>query len=169
MRDRLVAWLSSLPPQESLPQLRKLAAKPELGEIRDYLLHSVGERITADPGCAPWSPEAVVQWTQRFVREPSDSYELFHAVADVLEDIKDHAERGDHSNKELLNPKTAAILEKFVQIELVREMNQRAAGRFTAVPEEEVSTGNFPDIRAHNPRILGAITVEVKVGERGSY
>jgi hypothetical protein len=102
MRDRLVAWLSSLPPQESLPQLRKLAAKPELGEIRDYLLHSVGERITADPGCAPWSPEAVVQWTQRFVREPSDSYELFHAVADVLEDIKDHAERGDHSNKELL-------------------------------------------------------------------
>jgi hypothetical protein len=169
MRDRLLSWLSTLPPDESLPHLRKLAALPGLEEIRDYLQVQVEERISADSSCAPWTPEDVVVWASRHVRQPRNCSELFTAVSDVLLDIKADFEDGDHSNKQLFSPKDEPILERLVQRELVKEMKRRAVDRFVTVAEEEIGDENFPDIRAHKSGIDGAITVEVKVAERWSY
>jgi hypothetical protein len=62
VRDRLIAWLSDLPPEQSLHLLQGLAEDPCLAEIRDYLLYRVKERFSAGKSCEPWSPEHVVRW-----------------------------------------------------------------------------------------------------------
>jgi hypothetical protein len=168
MRDRLLSWLSNMPPHESLPHLRKLATLPELAELREYLLVQIDERTTADSSCAPWLPKDVVDWSSLYTRQPQNSFELFKAVWDVLLDIKAEFEDGDHSNKQLFNP-NEPILEKFVQRELVKEINHKAANRFVAVAEEEIGEDNYPDVRVRKPGSPGAITVEVKVAERWTY
>ena len=169
VRDRLVSWLSELPPDQSIRHLRSLADDPRLFELRDYLLYRVKERFTAGKSCEPWPPEEVARWGRTFTHLPGNPSELFAAVWWALQDIKVQLEDGDHSNKALFCPKDGPIKEKPVQIELIRELSGLSRGRYVAVAEEEIAESNYPDIRVHNPAIAGGITIEVKIAERWSY
>jgi hypothetical protein len=169
MRDRLVASLASLPPAESVRRLGALADRRELAEVRDYLLHKAYEQVTNHPDCLPWSPEQVMSWSETFVREPRNSAQLYQATCDVLDDIRIALENGDHSLKDLFDPADKSIEEKPVQVMLARELNREARGRLVAVLEEEIAKDNYPDIRVHNPKVDGAIAIEIKIAERWSY
>jgi hypothetical protein len=169
IRDRLLAWLAELPPEESLHHLQALADDPRLVELRDYLLYRVKERFAAGKSCEPWTAEEIVHWSRRFAHTPCNPSELFDTVWWTLVDIKNQLEGGDHSNKGLFNPTEHPIPEKPVQIELIRELKRNAHSRYVAVAEEEISGSNYPDIRIHNSEVEGAIAIEVKIAERWSY
>jgi hypothetical protein len=169
MRDRLVASLASLPPAESVERLGALANQREFAELRDYLVHKAYEQAANHPDCLPWSPEQVMSWSETFVREPKKSAQLYQATYDALDDIRIAQERGNHSLKDLFDPSDEPIEEKPVQVMLARELNAEARGRFIAVLEEELAQENYPDIRVHNPKVNGAIALEVKIAERWSY
>lgn len=119
-------------------------------------------KATLDADFAPWNPGQVKEFNDARVATPTNHRELWYFGVERLEALKHDLEHGDES--------IASILQGTDQETEFRKfiggwLRDRAGGRYSIPPEEELADAKRPDLRFRGAGFDAPVPVELKVAD----
>lgn len=168
-RRRLLDRFIQLHPEETKKIVDALSSHPKLVKLKDQFSHrrESTNQVLADQEI--WDPKDIPKFMKEHEIDPKSTYDLFLMILKRLVNVKDEIERSEHGinlnslRQDLIAGDDETELRKF----LTNKLNDRANGKYIAVPEEELDPNVFPDIRI-NHGIVNPISIEIKWAQRWS-
>lgn len=157
IRKRLTASLG----ENAIETLREFATHQDFEPHWKYLLKEADRLAVEFADIAPWSESAVHDYELSKSRPIENLRDLYEVTQSCLLTIRDQVQSADDSEKALLRGST---VEADHQRFLLRELNNLSKQRFSAVRENEVVEGKFPDICTLHPS-GNRVPIEVKVAD----
>lgn len=119
-------------------------------------------KATLDADFEPWTPGQVKEFNDARIATPANHRELWYFGVERLEDLKHNLENGDES--------IASILQGTDQETEFRKfiggwLRDRAGGRYSIPPEEELADAKRPDLRFRGAQFDAPVPVELKVAD----
>jgi hypothetical protein len=161
-RSRLLEILGASKEPEADAALRTLIDAPDLGESRDWILHLLDERKYLLVDDAPWHPEDVRVFANKYRSEPRSDYQMFRLIVRLLEDIKSQVECSESAANRLWI-RGGDQEEKFRGV-LLEKLSERSLDWFKVVQEKEVDQRQRPDLCVERPG-LNSLPIEVKLAD----
>lgn len=164
-QEILLNLLIQIPGKESFSALMAIAkAHPEEGH-RPWILLRTKAKAEQDGDMVPWMPQQVREFHEKLDRTPGNHKELAELAVLRLLDLKDDLEHGDQSIASiLLNVTQETDIRTFIG----RELREKAFGRYSIPPEEELADAKRPDLRFHGVGFDGPVPIELKLADNWS-
>lgn len=161
-RNALFTFIRATPGKEAYLALLKMEQAHPAVKSRPWMGFLAKTKATLDADLAPWKPGQVKEFNEARVATPANHRELWYFAVERLEDLKHALENGDES--------VAAILQETDQETDFRKfiggwLRDRAGGRYSIPPEEELADAERPDLRFHGANFDGPVPVELKVAD----
>lgn len=115
----------------------------------------------------PMTPKEAQEWSQTHAMVIRRSGDLHRVVLDRLDDIREHIERGELSDRAIYHGRD----ESDFQIHIARELDRwKNVHGYVISREEEVDRKKMPDIRvAHSACNGHPVSIEIKIYENWSF
>jgi hypothetical protein len=127
------------------------------GELGEWFAHRARLRAEADSEPDRWVEGDVATFTDRFLRVPRTSVELFEVTLGRLRDVRRYLEGGDFSVKDVYLDQHECDLQRL----LAHDLELRAHGCYSVHREGEVIDQKLTDIRLRTGSDA-VVTLEVK-------
>jgi hypothetical protein len=160
--DRLLHLLKEIPGKESFLALNNIASLHPDETFRPWILLQAKTRAEQDGDIEPWLPEQVKDFHERMERTPSNHRELSELAILRLLDLKDDLENGDSSIASILQTVEETEMRKYIG----HVLREKAIGRYSIPPEEELADAKRPDLRFHGVGFDAPVPVELKLADK---
>lgn len=164
-RNALVDLLVQIPGKESFLALMEIAKMSPEEVSRPWIWQLAKLRAEQDGDIEPWSLPQVREFHDRLERTPSNHQELAELAILRCLDLKDDLEHGDSSIASILRTVTQ---ETDMRKYMGRELREKAFGRYSIPPEEELADAKKPDLRLHGVGFDGPVPIELKLADNWS-
>lgn len=169
-RGAVLSMLVDLPGEGTYRALHEMSGKPEFTESRERFLVLAQRRATEDANLPAWSPAQAVAFAKAHEKLPATLADLDQVVCDRLWDIEDDMIAGRFTDKLLLRQDgVKRAVERPVQLEIAKQLDQRSKGIYSVEREPEQSDYNEPDISIQRSGIPQPVPVEIKVADSWTY
>lgn len=166
LRDGIVNRLVETHGREAYEVMLRLSQRADLPRhVRDWLRYGGDEAAKRDADPAAWSPEDVAQFAACYERRPASADDLFQLALYRLEVIREQAEEGDFSARDLFKDDDH---ESKLQKWLAGKLDDLRRDLYQVARETEVYDDKKPDIRLFAAGIDG-VTIEAKWAHKWSY
>lgn len=161
-RNALLTFIRETPGKVACLALLEMERAHPAVRSRPWMGFHAKTKATLDADFAPWNPEQVKEFNDARVATPANHRELWYFGVERLEDLKHNLENGDES--------IAAILQETDQETDFRKfiggwLRDRAGGRYSIPPEEELADAKRPDLRFRGANFDGPVPIELKVAD----
>lgn len=162
-RNALFTFIRETPGKEAYLALVEMERAHPAVKSRPWMGFHAKAKATLDADFAPWKPDQVKEFNDARVATPANHRELWYFGVERLEDLKHDLENGDES--------IASILQETVQETEFRKLiggwlRDRAGGRYSIPPEEELADAKRPDLRFRGAHFDAPVPVELKVADK---
>jgi hypothetical protein len=161
-RNALFTFIRETPGKESYLALMEMERAHPAVKSRPWMGFHAKTKATLDADFAPWNPGQVKEFNDARVATPTNHRELWYFGVERLEALKHDLEHGDES--------IASILQETDQETEYRKfiggwLRDRAGGRYSIPPEEELADAKRPDLRFRGACFDAPVPVELKVAD----
>lgn len=161
-RNALFTFIRETPGKEAYLALIKMEQAHPAIKSRPWMGFHAKTKATLDADFLPWRPGQVNEFNEARIATPANHRELWYFAVERLESLKHDLENGDES--------IAAILQETDQETDFRKfiggwLRDRAGGRYSIPPEEELADAKRPDLRFRGANFDGPVPVELKVAD----
>jgi hypothetical protein len=161
-RNALFTFIRETPGKEAYLALMEMERAHPAVKSRPWMGFHAKTTATLDADLAPWSPGQVKEFNDARVFTPTNHRELWYFGVERLEALKHDLEHGDES--------IASILQVTDQETEFRKfiggwLRDRAGGRYSIPPEEELADAKRPDLRFRGAGFDAPVPVELKVAD----
>ncbi len=161
-RKALFTFIRETPGKEAYLALMEMERAHPAAKSRPWMGLHAKTKATLDADFAPWSPGQVKEFDDALVATPTNHRELWYFGVERLEALKHDLEHGDES--------IASILQETDQETEFRKfiggwLRDRAGGRYSIPPEEELADAKRPDLRFRGAGFDAPVPVELKVAD----
>lgn len=161
-RNALFTFIRETPGKPAYLALIEMARAHPALKSRPWMDYHAKTKATLDADAAPWNPGQVKEFNDARVATPANHRELWYFGVERLVDLKHNLENGDESIASILqgNDKETDF-RKFIGLSL----RDKAGGRYSIPPEEELADAKRPDLRFHGAGFDAPVPVELKVAD----
>lgn len=161
-RNALFSFIREAPGKEAYLALMEMERAHPAVKSRPWMGFHAKTKATLDADFAPWTPGQVKEFNDARVATPTNHRELWYFGVERLEALKHDLEHGDES--------IASILQGTDQETEFRKfiggwLRDRAGGRYSIPPEEELADAKRPDLRFRGAGFDAPVPVELKVAD----
>lgn len=161
-RNALFNLIRETPGKEAYLALMEMERGHPAMKSRPWMGLLAKTKATLDADFTPWNPGQVKEFNDALVATPSNHRELWYFGVERLEALKHDIEHGDES--------IASILQGTDQETDFRKfiggwLRERAGGRYSIPPEEELADAKRPDLRFRGAGFDAPVPVELKVAD----
>lgn len=161
-RNALFAFIRETPGKEAYLALMEMERAHPAVRSRAWMGFHAKAKATLDADLAAWLPGQVKEFNETRVATPTNHRELWYLGVERLEELKHDLEHGDES--------IASILQATDQETEFRKfiggwLRDRAGGRYSVSPEEELADAKRPDLRFRGAGFDAPVPVELKVAD----
>lgn len=161
-RNALFTFIRETPGKEAYLALIEMERAHPAVKSRPWMGLHAKTKATLDADFAPWNPGQVKEFNDARVATPTNHRELWYFGVERLEALKQDLEHGDES--------IASILQGTDQETEFRKfiggwLRDRAGGRYSIPPEEELADAKRPDLRFRGAGFDAPVPVELKVAD----
>lgn len=161
-RDALFAFVRETPGKEAYLALMEMERAHPAVKSRPWMGFHAKTKATLDSDFVPWNPGQVKEFNDARVATPTNHRELWYFGVERLEALKQDLEHGDESIASILQETDQEIeFRKFIG----GWLRDRAGGRYSIPPEEELADAKRPDLRFRGAGFDGPVPVELKVAD----
>jgi hypothetical protein len=166
-RRGLFGHLETQGTPEAVAALERLARDPRMASEREELLIRARSVAQHSIAALPMTPKEAQEWSQTHAMVIRSSGDLYRAVIDRLDDIREHIETGELSDRAIYHGRHESDFQKHIARELDHWKNVHG---YVISREEEVDREKIPDIRvAHSACNGHPVSIEIKVYENWSF
>jgi hypothetical protein len=162
-RRKLFNLLKDIPGKEAFLALLEIAKEHPEESYRPWVLNYADAKAEEEGDIDSWKLEQVRDFHREMERSPQNHRELAELALHRLYDLKDDLEHGDSSIAGILKK---VPLETDIRKYISKELRDKAYGRYTIVPEEELADGKKIDLRFHGNGFDGPVPVELKLADK---
>ena len=161
-RNALLAFIRETPGKDAYLALMEMEHAHPDARSRPWMGYQAKVKATLDADFTPWKPNQVRDFNDARIATPTNHRELWYFGIERLEDLKHDLEHADES--------IASILQGTNQETEFRKfiggwLRDRAGGRYSIPPEEELADAKRPDLRFRGATFDGPVPVELKVAD----
>lgn len=161
-RNALFTFIRETPGKPAYLALIEMERAHPALKSRPWMAYHAKTKATLDADFAPWKPGQVKEFNDARVATPTNHRELWYFGVERLEDLKHNLENGDESIASILQGTDQEIeFRKFIG----GWLRDRAGGRYSIPPEEELADAKRPDLRFRGAGFDAPVPVELKVAD----
>ena len=160
LRDHLLTPLESCTDGTATEVFRQIAHNPVLGERAPWVTFRFSEHLARAADSAPWQESDVRGFGASNVPSITNLYDLYRVVLQRLDEIKHVVEGGDETPRAAFR---SGDPESFLRQLVMRMLNERSLGQFSAVQEPEIDRAERPDVWVVSR--FGRFPIEIKKDE----
>jgi len=161
-RNALFTFIRETPGKAAYLALMELERIHPAVKSRPWMAYHAKTKATLDADFAPWKPGQVKEFNDARVATPANHRELWYFGVERLEDLKHNLENGDESIASILQgTHRETEFRKFIG----GWLRDRAGGRYSIPPEEELADAKRPDLRFRGAGFDAPVPVELKVAD----
>lgn len=160
--NALFTFIRETPGKAAYLALMEMDLAHPVVKSRPWIAYHAKTKATLDADFVPWKPGQVKEFNDARIATPANHRELWYFGVERLEDLKHYLENGDES--------IASILQGTNQETEFRKfiggwLRDKAGGRYSIPPEEELADAKRPDLRFRGAGFDAPVPVELKVAD----